>query len=293
MDSRRLLLSLVIAGYVAAFAPIAQATPPAAGPVDVTASTEGRALATQALSRWQDHHWTAQPQAVLKVGDGEYMIASFQPTNLRLATVTAPSGFVTTSVSFDVAADDPTTGVTAAAAGTTAQWVWIGQNCFSRMSNVNGWLDSCYVMHKLKYETDPRDFYQLEQYGTVGASSLPSSKIYDGWLAAAKASSSATMSWIDYSPRGSIGGSCQGVPLSVSALGVSVSASGVMCERWNIYKGSAGGNFEEQWSCGCIWPFGQPFPNTRKIDYMQAISVPGGGPAVWTLSAGFTAMLGG
>ena len=44
---------------------------------------------------------------------------------------------------------------------------------------------------------------------------------------------------------------------------------------------------------GCDWPFGQPHPNTREIDGMQAISVPGGGSAVWTLSAGFTATYGG
>jgi hypothetical protein len=165
---------------------------------------------------------------------------------------------------------------------------YLNQYCFSRMGDtLSGYLDSCYVLHKMVNESDPRDFYQLEQYGSVGAGQLR--KIYSGFLEAQQAASSSTMSWIDWSPRGTITGSCQSVSLNVSALGVGISSSGIMCERWNITKWSAGGHFKEEWSCGCIVPFGQPYPNVREIDYMQAVSVPNGGSAVWTLSAGYTA----
>ena len=85
------------------------------------------------------------------------------------------------------------------------------------------------------------------------------------------------MSWMDWSPRASKSGSCQGVPLSITVLGVGISASGLMCEQWNIYKYAAGGHFKEEWSCGCVYPLGQPYPQTREVDYMQAISIPGGG----------------
>ncbi len=143
------------------------------------------------------------------------------------------------------------------------------------------------LQHGLAGETDPRDFYQLEQYGTLGAA--PFGKIYSGFLEAQQASGSAPMRWIDWSPRGSLSGSCAIIPLQVSALGVTIGASGLMCEHWYIYKYTAAGHFKEEWSCGCIWPFGQPYPNTREIDYMQAISVPNGGLPRWTLSAGFLA----
>jgi hypothetical protein len=118
----------------------------------------------------------------------------------------------------------------------------------------------------------------------------PLAKIYEGWLSAVKGPGSGSMAWVDWSPRGDLSGSCRGIPLSVSALGVGISASGVMCEHWNITKGSAAGTFQQAWNCGCIWPLGQPWPNDREIDYMQAVSVPNGKPVVWTLSAGFTAV---
>ena len=295
VSPKRFSAFLALALYLAAFAPVARAAGPSAGQVaDVTATPTGRSLAAQALTRWQGHKWDTsaiQPRHVLKVGDGDYLIASFLPTNLKMDTGQTTSAGVSPTVTFDVSAEAAPSTAGPMAPATSAQWVWIGQNCFSRMSNGYGWLDSCYVMHKLNYESDPRDFYQLEQYGTVGAANTyPIGKIYDGWLAAQKASSSSAMSWIDWSPRGSVSGSCVVEPLSVTALGVSITGSGIMCERWNIYKYSDGGHFENQWSCGCVYPFGQPYPNTREIDYMQAISVPGGGSAVWTLSAGFTAV---
>ena len=69
------------------------------------------------------------------------------------------------------------------------------------------------------------------------------------------------MSWIDWSPKSSLSGSCQTIGITVSTLG----------------------------SCDCIQLFGQPYPSTREIDYMQAVSVPGGGIARWTLSAAYLA----
>jgi hypothetical protein len=97
------------------------------------------------------------------------------------------------------------------------------------------------------------------------------------------------MSWIDWSPRSSLSGGCQVVPLSISALGVGLSASGVMCERWHIAKSSTAGGFRETWSCGCPIGFGPGYPNTREIDYMQAVSVWNGGVPRWTLSQGYHA----
>jgi hypothetical protein len=62
-----------------------------------------------------------------------------------------------------------------------------------------------------------------------------------------------------------------------------------MCERWNVYKYADAGHFKEEWSCGCIFPFGQPYPNVREIDYLQTVSVANGRYVEWTLTAGFLA----
>jgi hypothetical protein len=97
------------------------------------------------------------------------------------------------------------------------------------------------------------------------------------------------MAWIDWSPRGSRSGSCTTLPLSVAALGIPYVSSVTACERYNIDKGAAAGQFKVEWSCGCVYPFGQPYPNTRELDYLQAVSVANGGFAQWSISAGFLA----
>ena len=196
----------------------------------------------------------------------------------------------TVSMSYDVGGrQSPSTSRIAADGGSVqAAWSYISGGCFTRLQNLFGWLDSCYQVHKLTNEGDPRDFYKLEQYGSEGAKIL--GKIYSGSLGAMKASSSSAMSWIDWSPRSTVSGSCQTVPLSVSALGVSYSASGLMCERWNMYKYEDAGHYKQEWSCGCVPTFGQPYPNVREIDYLQVISVLNGKSAIWTLNASYHAM---
>jgi hypothetical protein len=167
----------------------------------------------------------------------------------------------------------------------SATWTWLNQACFTLIQNASGKLQPCYVMHRLTGESDPRDFYQLEQYGTIYAKA--GGKIYDGWMRGVRASAAA-MSWIDWSPRGSIHGGCATIPISVRALSVSISASGIMCEHWDHFQGDPG-DYKQQWTCGCLYPFGQPFPNGRELDLMQAISVANGRSVAWSLSAGFTA----
>ncbi len=292
MNTRRLLLAIAAVGMLGASAtPVVEAASPAFGkPIDATGTADGRAWAQEAGARWHAGGVDASvaPLEVWQLGPADYLVTSFNPVNLRPEVVRQPDGSLVVNAKFDVSANPGVVPKQAApVSAASAGWSWTNQGCFSRISSAVGWIDSCFVTHRLTGETDPRDFYQLEQYGTVGTQLI--GKIYSGWLAADKASGSSAMSWIDWSPRGTLTGSCQTVPLSVSALGQSISASGVMCERWNVYKYAAAGSFKEEWSCGCIVPFGQPYPNTREVDYMQAVSVPGGGSAIWTLSAGFVA----
>lgn len=262
---------------------------------EITATPRGRALVTATAKRHAHLGMASTSLRAWEVAPGEYLVGPWLPANLRTAT-RRRDGRQLIELRFDVSAGPGTASGTIRgrdvgprAAAAVPTWAWQSQACFARFGDPRfGWLDSCYLIHRLKNESNPRDYYKLEQYGTVGAGQF--GKIYDGWLAAAKGPGSGAMAWVDWSPRGDVSGSCQGIPLSVSALGVSISASGIMCERWDMTKGEAAGTFRQMWSCGCVWPLGQPWPNNREIDYMQAVSVPNGKPVVWTLSAGFTAI---
>jgi hypothetical protein len=264
---------------------------------EITATTVGRALTAATANRHARRGGSAGATRLRawEVAPGEYLVGPWLPANLRTSTVVR-GGRRVVELRFDVVTGLERASRNRVPRGTTSlgpaavpTWAWQSQACFARMGDPRfGWLDSCYLIHRLKNESDSRDYYKLEQYGTVGAG--PFAKIYDGWLAAAKGPGSGAMAWVDWSPRGDLSGSCQGIPLSVSALGVAISASGIMCERWDMTKGAPAGTFRQMWSCGCVWPLGQPWPNDREIDYMQAVSVPNGKPVVWTLSAGFTAI---
>jgi hypothetical protein len=284
---------VVVTALVLLSPALAVARPPRNSPVDVTATAIGRRLADQAAARHSAHGVATRRSdlRVWRVAPGDYVVGRSLPDNLRTGTTVHADGRTESWMTYDTEVPTPptTTAPTAAAGLQTIAWTWRAQACFSRIQNTFGWLDSCYAIHKLTGESDPRDFFKLEQYGTVAAK-IPG-KIYDGWLAAVRTTGSASQAWIDWSPRGSLSGSCVSVPLEVSVLGVGFRASGIMCERWNIFKGAAAGHFKEQWSCGCIVPFGQPYPNTREIDYLQAVSVANGKVAQWTLSAGFTAIV--
>jgi hypothetical protein len=278
--------SFLAAGLIA----VAVGPAPAAQPgiAEITATRRGAALIEAARARHRTFGVRLTSLRAWRLPAGDYLVGPYLPKRLSTSTSVDHDGRVRVQMTFDVRPGGipPSRPL---AAVTAASWAWREQACFTRVGNPEiGYLDSCYAIHRLVNESSPRDYYKLEQYGTVGAGMFR--KIYDGWLSAVRASGSAAMSWVDWSPRGDLSGSCQGIPLSISALGVGFSASGLMCEQWNMTKGSAAGTFKQQWSCGCVWPFGQPWPNDREIRYLQAVSVANGKRAVWTLSAGYTAV---
>lgn len=130
----------------------------------------------------------------------------------------------------------------------------------------------------------------MEQYGTLQIiDQYRVGKLYDGWVSAVKKPASASMQWEEWSPDQDRNGSCAWTPISINVLGVGLNSGGVMCEVWDMTLYTDAGHFKERWSCGCVFPFGQPYPNSRAVRYLQAVSVPGGGSAIWTLSSGFSA----
>jgi hypothetical protein len=258
---------------------------------EITHTSKGRALVAEQAERARQSGRVAPSERlrVWELGIGDHFIAERLPLNFSVHLVRdEATGVTSRQVRFDVEGRlrAPQTASLHATAAGSPSWLWLDQYCFHLVGNSWGYIDPCYLLHGMVNERDPRDFYSLEQYGTVGAKPVYGAGIYSGFLEASRASTSAPMSWIDWKPRGSITGSCQSISLSVSALGVSLPGSGVMCERWTIYKSTAAGGFRETWSCGCPIGTGPAYPNTREVDYVQVVSVPNGGVPRWTLSAG-------
>lgn len=288
---RTLALGVLISGSSLSLPTLAAAKPPIA-PVDITSSDVGRRLAGEVAERQSSRrHVQAAHLHVWRIGPGDYLVGDAWPKKFKSEVAAEATGLTTVSMSYEVGSPPNSREArrtSGAASVSAATWSYVSGACFTRIQNAFGWLDSCYQVHKLTNERDPRDFYKLEQYGSEGAKVF--GKIYSGWLGAMKAPTSSAMSWIDWSPRGTVTGGCQTIPLSVSALGVTYSASGIMCERWNVYKYADAGHYTEEWSCGCLLSFGQPYPNVREIDYLQVISVANGKSAIWTLRAGYQAL---
>ncbi len=289
---RRLVAAIPLLAVVAAAVPAAVAAPPDR-PVEVTGTARGRAVAVEAAGRHRALGVPARADRlrVWRLPDGSFLVGERLPDNLRTSTREHDDGSIDLDLSFDVGDDGGgprTAALDGAVTAASPTWQWREQACFSRLGNAAGWLDSCYALHKLVNETNARDFYKLEQYGTVGAT--PFGKIYNGWLAANRATGSAPMAWVDWDPRENVNGRCVRLDLEIVVLGVGFSNPALFCENNIPHKGEAAGSFRMEWSCGCIVPFGQPYPNSREIDYLQAISVPNGGAPRWTLSAGLHAL---
>jgi hypothetical protein len=277
----------------AAIVPLNGAVAARPGIADVTETARGRAMAAEHAARLGAERTPfAGRTRIWELAHGDYFIAERLPLAFSVRSERDPmTGRAERVIAFDVEGRlrAPTTASTALTTAGGPWWLWLEQYCFTRWTTTYGWMDSCYKLHGMVNESDSRDFYSLEQYGSLGAANRAGAAIYSGFLDADRAATSAVMSWIDWSPRSSLSGSCRNVPLSVSALGVAISAAGIMCERWWMDKSSSPGFYRQTWSCGCFIGFGPVNPETREIDYLQLVSVANGKVPRWTLSQGFHA----
>ena len=184
MQRRFIRSAVVVAALVGLALPTGvQAGSP--GPIDITSTARGQELATTGAARSTARgvRAAASDVRVWQLAPGEFLLGKALPANLRTSTVTAANGQTTIDVSYDVGmtlgALAPRSQAVQSAAAKSPSWLWLNQACFSRISNYYGWLDSCYVEHGMINESDPRDFYQLEQWGTLGAKQLIG-KYYSG-----------------------------------------------------------------------------------------------------------------
>jgi hypothetical protein len=268
--------------------PVAPVAAAGGEPQDVSLTSTGKALAAKAAQRFtlMGFATSTEKLRVWSLEPGEYLIAGRMPANFTSSVTLGPDGRVEMSASYTtptVLDAVATSGMQVApeAVESAPYWGTVNWDCFARDSNTWGWFDTCYKTSKLYGETDSRDYWTLEQYGTAGASIF--GKIYSASLSASRNGSGSTMSWLDWKPRSTVTGSCVWKGLTVSALGVSLDSGGILCEKWVPTKYADAGHFANKWDCGCIWPFGQPYPNEREVDLMQTQAIPQGGWPVWNL----------
>jgi hypothetical protein len=289
------LAAIATAGLVAT-TPGANARVGGGRPLEITGTARGSELVRTSSQRFADQGFPVEPGHLhaWELASGDVIVAEALPRNLRLTSETDPTGRTHIEVSYDIGAqveaDLERIASLDGAVAATPSWAQIGGSCLEIVSNPWGWLQPCYKLRKLVNESFSRDYYSLEQFGTVQAAPFTLGKIYDGWVAAVKAPGSASMAWEDWDPLGDLtSNNCMVQPLQISVMGTGLSTGGLLCERWDMTLYQDPGHFKQLWSCGCVWPFGQPYPNSRGMKYVQGISVPGGGSVFWTLSAGLTA----
>lgn len=298
MNRRRFVYVIVIAALTTAglvsTTPGASARGGGGKPLEITATARGAELVQSVAKRFADQGFSTDAGRLhaWELGPDEVIVGESLPANLRSSVTTSADGKTRVEVSWDVGVDGDDAGRVAGLEGATAatpSWQIASQGCLAWMRSLLGELLSCYKVRRLVDEAFPREYYSLEQYGTVQALFL--GKIYDGWVAAVRAPNTPVMAWEDWDPLGDlVTNNCMIQPLSISVLGTGFSTSGLLCERWDMTLYNDGGHFKQLWSCGCIYPFGQPYPNSRGMRYVQGISVSAGNGAWWTLSAGFLAL---
>lgn len=163
----------------------------------------------------------------------------------------------------------------------TESWVFNNNGCLSRVNRAAGYIDSCW---KLYYLSNPpntgKDYWSLEFWGTAWGSGWPYGM---GWayVKTVHNTSGSAMSWVDWSPRGTINaGGCVNTSLSVSGI-LALSYGITVCETMTPTKGTAGGDFGSVWQCtGC---FVNVSGQAREASLMEEISVPKGGRPIWNL----------
>ena len=94
------------------------------------------------------------------------------------------------------------------------------------------------------------------------------------------------MAWEDWSPRSDKNVSCGSITIGVQHV-VGLSFTHDICEIWNMTKYEEAGRFKNQWSCGCIAPWG--VDGDREVAYTVEVSLSQTGSVQWSLSAGFSA----
>jgi hypothetical protein len=278
-------LSLLIAGTVLApGVAIGQGTAHALpiGASDITDTANGKRLIKEAKERFERQGHKAGELRAVRDGSGVLIV----PRKSRLVVYdrTVKNGKVLPMLA-PLTAEDPAsvTGSSEAtelaeAAGPT--WSFVGNHCFTQISDTWATLDHCYYKYKLANDgSGTYDWYALNRFGTA---SNNSPWVLDEAKIRAYRYSGSSQTWADWTPRSNwSAGSCSTVNIGVTTPVGGLSRSFERCPERVTFTKSANGSqpdYTQTWS-------GRRTRGNRELNFEIAVRVKQGGTATWTLPA--------
>jgi hypothetical protein len=250
---------------------------------DVTATTAGRAAASQAAIRFTEAGvpTKAADLRVYQLGSEDYVVG---PTGSSISVIRDAAGGVA-EIRTAEAQNSPTSAFDSSefVAAAAPYWTLVGSTCWARTTKTGGWMDTCYQKHKLINDgSTSYDYFELHMFAT--AKSVYPYRLLDAYVHAAPSGGS-TQSWHDWDPGADLSISCQTVTIGVVAQGVAIAYNHNACEQWDITKYAAAGTFRNTWRAGLT----PPLASERETAFTIASRVANGGTATWGFSWNFTA----
>jgi len=278
-------LSLLIAGTV--LAPgvaigqdTAQALP--TGASDITDTANGKRLIDEAKERFERQGHRAGELRAVRDGSGVLIV----PKKSRLVVYdrTVKNGKVLPMLA-PLTEDDPlsvteSSGTTELAEAAGPTWSFVGNHCFTQISDTWATLDHCYYKYKLANDgSSTYDWYALNRFGTA---SNNSPWVLDEAKIRAYRYSGSSQTWADWTPRSNwSAGSCSTVNIGISTPVGGLSKSFERCPEKVTFTKSANGSqpdYTQTW-------FGRRTRGNRELNFEIAVRIKQGGTATWTLPA--------
>ena len=275
-----LIAGMVIAPGVAIGQDTAQALPKGAS--DITGTAKGRQLIREARERFERRGHKAGELRAVRDGSGILVV----PKESRLVVYgrTMKNGkdlpLLAPLTPEDPASVTESSEAAELAAMAAPTWSFVGNHCFTQISDTWATLDHCFYKYKLANDgSGSYDWYALNRYGTA---SNNSPWVLDQAKIRAYRYSGSSQTWADWTPRSNwSAGSCSTVTIGITSPVGGLSKSFERCPEKVTFTKSANGSqpdYTQTW-------FGRRTRGNRELNFEIAVRVKQGGTATWTLPA--------
>jgi hypothetical protein len=244
-------------------------------PNDITATAKGQEIATEAAARWAHAGIRTDTSAIVVVEEPDGTL-TVMPRDMGPALIWNNDHGLGARVVVTGDASEREGRLTAEAGPLTAlspEAQPYASNCFARVSVTGGWMDTCYRLWKLYYETSSFDYWAIQAWASMDSDS-PFLTDY-AWIHV-DIDAGPTPSWEDWDPGASWNSACHTQALGITLLGVGISGNFMACEGYTLTKYSAPGSLKLQYQGNS--------GATRELELMSAIKESGTGGPTWGIS---------